>query len=609
VNILDEGEKMMRRNGAAPRVSLHALFRVGVVCAAGILLHGCEMAWKKDRGKTNAVPLTFNYDSLVARARRFVPADGATGGTLSLPLYEEPVSFNPVTTPGAAPYMYEGLVRICGADGKPEPCLAQGWEASDDLLRWTFHLQPGVVWSDGVAFSAYDVAFTFNDIIYNFSIDPVRSRPLFVLDGKRIEVAVVDSVTITFTLPEPYAPFLQCMTQVILPRHAYAGYVAGGGFEDSLNVKSPPSSMTGTGPYLLAAYTPSTNVMYTRNARYRRTGTGGTRLPYIDTLLFLIVADRDDALESLLDGDLDYLAADGADYPMLAETDSAYTIHHLGPAPGANGIVFNLNRSVDPVTGRLYSGPARQSWVSNPKFRKAIAFAINKDRIIAECMGGRGYAQWSPLGPGDGYFFNPSTCTYAFDTAKAEALCTEAGFSDTNNDGLLEDSNGVAVSVVLLVNSGNTLRKNIAEIIRKDCARIGITVRVQSLDQKILLKKIGNPPFDWDMALVGISGGGDPHFARELWHSSGSSRLWPRQTAVAWQPRIDYIFDTGKSLVNPSARKVLYDEWQYTISSELPMIFTVAGERLLCISKKVRNVNPAIHGGLLHTIEELFIQE
>ena len=144
------------------------IYKINIFCILILCLFATKCI-KRDKKDTQQeeVTLDFNYDSLVHRSKMFVPETGKSGGVLSLPIYNDPVSFNPITTPEAAFHMYEGLVKIDGVTGAPEPNLAERWDVSEDGLTWTFKIRKGVQWSDTVAFSAYDVEFTFNGLIYN----------------------------------------------------------------------------------------------------------------------------------------------------------------------------------------------------------------------------------------------------------------------------------------------------------------------------------------------------------------------------------------------------------------------------------------------------------
>ena len=596
------------------KASLSLIIGFGFSLLLLILMHSCTERKEKvlSQEEKDSIAMVFNYDTLQNRAKAFIPAVGKHGGTLTLPSYSEPASFNPITSPGAVPHMYEGLVRINGVTGRPEPCLAREWKISDDNVTWKFYLRRGVQWSDSVPFSAYDVEFTFNDIIYNKKISPNIPRELFTINGSKMAVTALDSMTVRFVLPKAFAPFLLYMTQEILPKHVYEKYVRNGSFSESLGLTTPPDSMIGTGPYLLASYSPYNNLIYGRNPFYWRKDGEGNRLPYIDSINYMFVSDLDDALQFFKSTELDYLSADGNDFKELNPRDTNYSVYNLGPAFGSNFIVFNQNSDKDSISGKSYVDSVKQQWLRNKMFRKAVAHAVNRRRIIDLCMNGRGYAQWSPLSPAVGYFHNPNVKKYPYDLKKADTLLTQAGFKDINGDGFLEDSDSNRVEFTLTINNSNTMRKNIAEIIVMDLERLGIKANLQLIDSKIIYNKLYKPPFDWEMAMLGISGGVEPHLGRDIWHSSGKHHLWnPRleKPSTSWEARINELFDAATIILDSTGRKALYDEWQEIAANELPLIFTVRSERLVCISKRVGNVNSSVHGGLLYNIEELFIND
>ena len=104
----------------------------------------------------------------------------------------DPKSFNAViaketSTTAVTNLIFEGLTRVNGVTLKVEPNLSERWEVNKDGLIWTFFLRPGVRWTDGHLFSADDVVFTFNDLIYNDNI-PTSSRDAFTIDGKIFKV-------------------------------------------------------------------------------------------------------------------------------------------------------------------------------------------------------------------------------------------------------------------------------------------------------------------------------------------------------------------------------------------------------------------------------------
>src|SRR5208282_2590306 len=96
--------------------------------------------------------------------------------------------------------LFEGLTTADPFTLKVIPNLAKSWVVSPDGLQWTFHLRNDVKWSDGIAFSADDVVFTFNDLIYNPDI-PSSSKDVLTIEGKPLKVVKIDDYTVRFTLP------------------------------------------------------------------------------------------------------------------------------------------------------------------------------------------------------------------------------------------------------------------------------------------------------------------------------------------------------------------------------------------------------------------------
>ena len=124
-------------------------------------------------------------------------------------------------------YLFEGLTETSWLTDEVEPALAESWTHSEDGLAWTFRLRQDVRWHDGAPFTAHDVAFTFNDIIYNSEID-ASARPAFsfrFLDEETgawktepMTVVALDDYTVRCDLPVPFAPISTFHGDPDLPR-------------------------------------------------------------------------------------------------------------------------------------------------------------------------------------------------------------------------------------------------------------------------------------------------------------------------------------------------------------------------------------------------------
>ena len=537
------------------------------------------------------------------------------GGKIVLATISDPKSFNPIvaketSTTAVTNLIFEGLTKTNGVTTEVEPSLASSWDISEDGLRWTFHLREEVRWSDGQPFTAEDVVFTFEQLIYNPDV-PASSRDIFTIDDKPIQVKAFDAHTVEFTLPVPFAPFLRALGQEILPAHKLREIVKAGAFPSAWGLDAPAEEIVGTGPFKLSAYLPGQYVRFVRNNRYWRQDAEGRPLPYLNEVRMLIVQTQDVELLKFQEGELDVYGMRAADFALLkpGEAKGSYTIYELGPGFGSSFIFFNLHPGTNPQTNTPYVPPHKLAWFQDARFRRAVAHAIDKQAIIEIVMNGLGFPQTGPMGPSEGFFYNPDVPAYAFDLERAKALLAEAGLSDRNGDGAIEDGQGRPVEFTLYTNSGNTDRIQIANLIRKDLERLGMKVHLNQLEFNNLVAKL-DATFDWDAILLGLTGGIEPHFGRNVWHSSGHLHMWhPRQSSPAteWEAELDRIFDQGVQELDPQKRKALYDRWQVIVAEQLPLIYTVLPPSLVAVRNRFANLHPTAYGGALHNLEEIYL--
>jgi peptide/nickel transport system substrate-binding protein len=539
------------------------------------------------------------------------------GGQLVLATTSDPRSFNPIlaketSTTAITGLIFEGLTRTNGETLEVEPNLAQDWEVDDSGLIWVFHLRKDVFWFDGKKFDADDVVFTFNKLIFNPNI-PNSSRDIFTIQGKTFKVEKIDDFTVKFTLPVRFAPFLRSMSQSILPKHVLENAVREGRFNFTWGTDAKPDDIIGTGPFKLDKYLPGQRIVLKRNPLYWRKDKDGDNLPYLDKIIYLVVLNQDTALLKFKDKELDYYALRGSDYPILKpeEQSGDFTIYEVGPAFGSNFLVFNQNDDINPKTHKPFVEPKKLSWFRNLAFRRAVAHAIDKKRIIEIVMNDFGFPQDSAMSPSAGFFYNPNVTRYEYNKEKSRKILAGAGFLDRDNDGIVEDKEGNKVEFTLFTNSGSTERIQIAAIIRKDLEDIGIKVNFLSLEFNNLVRKLTST-FEWDAIVIGLTGGIEPHFGRNVWHSSGHLHMWyPVQESpqTDWEARIDKIFDQGVQELNRQKRKRLYDEWQRIVSDELPMIYTVLPATIFAVRNKFGNLRPTSFGGAFHNLEEIYIKQ
>ncbi len=536
------------------------------------------------------------------------------GGRLVLSAISDPKSFNPIlaketSTTNVINFVFDGLTTTNGVTLEVEPALASAWTKGPVGREWLFHLREDARWADGTPFTADDVVFTFNDLIYNDSI-PNSLRDIFTIDGKKIKVERIDKHTVKFSMGTTFAPFLRAMSAPILPKHLLEESVRNGTFNSTWGVDTPVEKIVGTGPFQLAEYKSGQRVVLKRNPNYWKKDKQKRKLPFLDEIAFMIVPNQDVGFLKFQEGELDFYDCRGADYPLLKprEKDGNFTIYRTGPSFGSTFITFNENTSIDARTKKTLIAPEKLYWFTNVKFRQAVAHAIDKKSIIDIVYNGLAVPQDSCMSPSEGYFYSSHVTRYAFDIPKAKAILAKEGFRDVNGDGFLEDSGGKTVEFNLCTNAGVTERVKMAEIIRKDLENVGMKVHLVTLEFNNLVSKLSGS-FDWDAVILGLTGSVDPHFGNNVWQSSGHLHLWyPKEPAPAtsWEARIDKIFNRAVQEPEDSKRKKLYDEWQKIVSEEVPVVYTVLPESILAVRNKYGNLKPTAYGGAFHNLEEIY---
>ena len=560
---------------------------------------------------------TGDLESLVARLRQnaeeFGYTVGSHGGSLTLATISEPLTFNLAISNDAGSsnvlgYLFEGLTETSWLTDEVEPALAESWERSEDGLTWTFHLRRDVTWHDGMPFTAHDVDFTFNRIIYNDEI-PASSRGTFefrhldadgVWQTSRMAVTALDDHTVQITLPVPFAPFLRALGTSIYPEHVLAPHVEDGTFTSVWDIETDPSEIVGTGPFTIGGYEPGERLVLRRNPNYWMTDADGNRLPYLDEITRVIVEDLEDELAAFLDGGADLHGVLGAEYADLAplQEPQDFTIHRRGPAFGTTFLAFNMNPGIDTGSGEPYVDQVKLDWFANTRFRQAVAHSIDKDTLIDEVQHGLGYPQWSSISPAAGDFFNPDVQRYDYDPARANEILDELGWTDRDGDGVREDAAGNRIEFTLVTNTGNTVRQRTTEVIHQGMEAIGLAVDYQAIEFGELVDQLSKT-YDWQTMVIGFTGGPEPHNSINLWHSSGNLHLWhPKQDTPAtdWEAEIDELFVNAGQELDHAERVARYHRVQEIVAENVPLVYTTVPERLTAVRNVFGNTTPTLFG-------------
>ena len=551
-------------------------------------------------------------EQLIGNAERFEYSGGKRGGALTVATISDPLTFNlavanDASSSGVLGYLFEGLTEISWLTDEVEPALAESWEHSDDGLTWTFNIRRDVKWHDGQPFTAHDVEFTFNKIIYNDDI-PASSRPAFTfryMEGGEwtqgeMTVTALDDYTVFCELPVSFAPFLRSMGTAIYPKHILEPYVDEGAFATTWDITTDPAEIIGTGPFTISLYAPDERVVLKPNPDYWLKDDDGNSLPYLDEIIQIIVPDLETELIKFRAGETDVHDVLGEDYAALEplQEDENFTIHKQGPNFGTTFLVFNMNAGTNEETGEPYVAAEKLNWFQNKQFRHAVAHSMDKDAIIEDVQHGLGYPQWASISPSAGDFHNPNVRKYPYDIEKANALLDGLGWKDTDGDGIREDDAGNRIEFSLVTNTGNSVRDRASQIIQEGLTKIGVQANYETIEFGDLVGQL-TATYDWEAIVIGLTGGTEPHGGINVWHSSESLHMWnPNQEepATDWEAEIDNLYIIGSQELDRAKRVEHYHSAQAIAAENMPVIYTTLSERLTAVRNVFGNTTPTLYG-------------
>ena len=507
-----------------------------------ILLWGCAEKEDGPAGQESAASVRPAYGDIIV--------EGSIGDASNL----IPMLSTDSTSHSIGALCYNGLVKY-DKDIRIVGDLAESWEVSPDGLIITFHLRKGVKWHDGHPLTAEDVLFT-----YKVTIDP-KTPTAYSGDFLKVKKAeALDSHTFRVTYDKPFAPALMSWGAAVMPKHLLEG-------KDI--TKSPLTRRpVGTGPYIFREWVTGQKIVLVSNPEYFE------GRPYIDGFVLRIIPDMATMFLEL--------RAKGID--MMNLTPLQYTRQTENPFFRKN---FNKYRYLS--FAYTYLGyNMRNPLFADRRIRQAISYAINKEAIIQGILLGYGRPATGPYKPGT-WAHNPDVKKYPYDPQKAHALLAEAGWKDTDGDGIL-DRGGQPFTFEIVTNQGNEIRAKTAEIVQKQLAEVGMQVKIRTIEWAALVNEFINKG-RFDATVLGWTIPMDPDIF-DVWHSSKTK---PGElNFISYRNReVDDLLEKGRGTFNIKERKRCYDRIQEILAEDQPYTFLYVPDALPMISSRFRGIEPA----------------
>jgi len=464
----------------------------------------------------------------------------------------------------------EGLIEY-DKDLNVVGALAESWDVSDDQKEITFHLKKDVRWHDGKPFTAADVEFT-----YKFMIDD-KTPTSYDADFRLVkDLQVIDEHTVKVSYDKVFAPSLLTWGMAIQPKHLLEGKDV---------TKSPLlREPVGTGPYKFHEWKSGESVTLIANDDYH----GGR--PYIDKLVFRVIPDTATTFLEHLNGAVDIMSLTPLQWTRQTDNNKKYTDQYDKHNYLYSGYSFiGYNNAKAPFNDK--------------RVRQALSYATPKRDIVKGILFDLAIPATGPYKPGT-IWHNPNVKKYDYDLEKAKALLAEAGWSDSDGDGIL-DKKGRKFTFELITNQGNNERTKVAETLQQSWKKLGIKVSIRVLEWATFLNEyIDKQKFDAVVLAWTITH--DPDLT-DVWHSSkcGGKKL----NFICYKnAELDELLKKGVSVFDPEKRKVYYHKIQEILAEEQPYTFLYVPYALASISKRFQNVYVA-PSGISHNQTEWWVKK
>lgn len=462
--------------------------------------------------------------------------------------------------------VYETLVTPDPYDEpayKMKPALAERWHISDDKLTYTFFLRRGVRWHDGKAFTADDVIATLDKVTDETTrAAHVRS---YLEELERYEK--VDDFTVRFHWKRPYFQSMDAVGDLaIQPAHVISKLTGTQYNEAATN--SLNRHPIGTGPFKFVVWESNQKIVLARNERY------WGRKAYLDRVVFRIVQDPTVSKQLALRGDLDFW--NRVSDEQWANMDGAK-------------LARRFNRSLVYASGYAWIGWNQKAkpFFADKRVRRAMTLLLDRKRI-SETMY---YGLRKPTACT--FYWASSACDgvepLPYDTAQAERLLDEAGWVDSDKDGV-RDKEGVPFEFTFMIPASSVSSAKLGTKMKEDFRRYGIEVVLQKVEWTAFTKRLRKHEFD--ACTLQWGGGPRPEDPSQIWHSksqAGGSNYVGFSHAKA-----DRLMEEARVVFDAEKRNALYREFGKILADEQPYTILFVSPQLSLINKRVRGVQESL---------------
>lgn len=497
------------------------------------------------------------------------------GGTVIVGMRSDFGGFNPITSSSTYDMalnnhaLFTPLITY-DSDLQPQPYLAESWEVQDDTAV-VFHLRQDVRWHDGQPVTAHDVLFTFETAKMPEAASILGSSFLQEVESARL----IDDHTISFRFTRPHAQAIDNFYWAPAPRHLLQD-VSPADMRNAPYNRQP----VGSGPFQFGSWRSNEQLALQRNPDFPE-GLGGPAAA--DRVVFRIIPESSTMLTELLTGSIH------VDIPVTPEQ--------------VRQIRDNANTELFSFAGRTFHyigwNNARPPF-DDPRVRRAMTHAINRQEIIDALLYGEGQLATGPIPPW--HPLDPGIDALPHDLALAGQLLEQAGWVDRNGDGFRENAQGQRLSFSMM-SSDDALRRAVVEVVQSQLRRVGAEVQVRVLEFQTMLANHRNRDFDavftnWQLDNFNVASA-----PMALFHSRQAEiEQSPNRSSVS-SPRLDAAMERGMLATDRGEQQAAWRDFTQALQEEQPFTFMFWLNELAAIRSNVHGVEMDPRGDL-RTIAE-----
>lgn len=461
------------------------------------------------------------------------------------------------------------------------PWIARSWTVSEDGLTITFDLRENVRFSDGEPLTADDAVFTY-EWINNPEVNTPQLRSYY----ENFESVTADGpYRVVFKLREPYFLSLEFAGGMpILPRHYYERFTP-----EEFNTM--PGLLMGSGPYMLPMppeqWQPGLGrIELVRNERY-----WGPR-PTFDRLVWREITDETAELVAFRNGEVDRYGVRPEQYKQLKGDPNllakANLYEYSAPTFGYRYIGWNQKRNGEPT------------FFADPRVRRALTMLTNRQEMAEQLMAGLATVANGPFNP-LGSQAAPDIEPWSYDPQRARALLAEAGWTDRDGNGVLENDRRQEFRFKLIYPSSSENYRQMAFYLKDAYARAGIVLEPDPTEWNTMLQRIDERNFD--AITLGWTGSieGDP---KQIFHSDSIASGGSNYVSYA-NPELDALIDKARATIDKDERLKMWRQVHRILHEDQPYTFLFFTKAVVFMDKRIRNVQITRVG--MNDVTEMYV--